>query len=71
MFATYSDTDEEEAETQLQPLWKACLGDKIPLKERVEEVVFSLMVRGRNGILSQRCLTDPEKLFIIKLSLDF
>jgi len=57
---TYADID-EEAETQLQPLWKVCLGDKIPLKERVDDVVFSLMVRGRNGILSQRCLTDAEK----------
>jgi len=41
-------------------LWKVCFGDKIPLKERVDEVVFSLIVRGRNGMLSQRSLTDPE-----------
>lgn len=56
----YAATD-ERAETQLQPLWKVCLGDKIPWKERVDEVVFSLIVRGRNGILSQRSLTDPKK----------
>jgi len=55
-------------------LWKVCLGDKIPLKERVDEVMFSLIVRGRNGMLSQRCLTDPKNkklnlfiLFAIKL----
>lgn len=32
----------------------------MPMKERVDEVVFSLIVRGRNGILSQRSLTEPK-----------
>lgn len=59
MKLSYADID-VEAETQLQPIWEVCLGDKIPLKDRVVEVVLSLIVRGRNGILSQRCLTDPK-----------
>lgn len=43
------------------------------MEEHVDEVVFSLMVRGRTGMLSHRSLTDPEKqifhqliLFIVK-----
>lgn len=56
----YADID-EDAETQLQPLWEVCFGDKTPLKERVDEVIFSLIVRGLNGILSHRSLTDPKK----------
>lgn len=33
----------------------------MPLKERVDEVIFSLIVRGLSGILSHRSLTDPLK----------
>jgi len=60
VYVAYAATD-ERAETQLQPLWKVCFEGKIPWKEHVDEGVFSLIVRGRNGTISQGSLTKKYK----------
>lgn len=55
----YPDAD-DKAEALSRPLWKVCFGDKIPWGERVDEVVFSLTVRFRNGLSSRYFLVNPK-----------